>query len=56
LASQLDAVQGIGPSKRKALLQTFGDLEGIRQADLSELTAVSGISRKLAERLKAQIA
>jgi excinuclease ABC subunit C len=56
LASQLDAIQGIGPSRRRALLQAFGDLEGIRQAEVSELAAVRGMSRRLAERLKAQIA
>ncbi len=56
LASQLDAVQGIGPARRKALLKAFGDLDGIRQADIGELTSIPGISRQLAERVKAEIA
>lgn len=56
LASQLDAVEGIGPARRKALLKAFGDLDGIRQAEVGEIVAVSGISRRLAERLKAHIA
>ncbi len=56
LASQLDAIEGIGPARRKALLKAFGDLEGIRQADVLDLDSVPGISRELAERVKAEIA
>lgn len=52
LASTLDAIEGIGPARRKALLDQFGSLERIRQADLEELAAVPGLSRKLAERVK----
>lgn len=55
LASQLDAIPGIGPARRKALLQAFGDLEGIRHADLEQLTAVPGITHELAELVKAEI-
>jgi len=53
LTSSLEAIQGIGPARRKALLRAFSDLEGIRQADIGALTAVRGITRELAERLKA---
>jgi excinuclease ABC subunit C len=53
LASQLDSIAGIGPSRRKALLRTFGSLEGIRQAPVEELMAIPGITRALAERVKA---
>jgi excinuclease ABC subunit C len=52
LASTLDAIEGIGPARRKALLDQFGSLERIRQAELEELAAVPGLSRKLAERVK----
>ncbi|MCZ6726247.1 MAG: excinuclease ABC subunit UvrC, partial [Acidobacteria bacterium] len=34
LASRLDDLPGIGPRRRKALLKTFGSLEGVRAADL----------------------
>jgi excinuclease ABC subunit C len=37
------------------LLRAFGDLEGIRQAGIEELSAVPGITRELAERLKAEL-
>jgi excinuclease ABC subunit C len=40
LASQLDAIPGIGPARRKALLRHFGSMEGIRAATLEELQAV----------------
>ena len=56
VASQLDAIQGIGPAKRKALLETFGDVNAIRAAPVEEIESVPGINRKLAERVKAEIA
>lgn len=40
LASQLDAIPGVGPARRKALLQHFGSLEGIRAASEEELAEV----------------
>ncbi len=53
LASRLDAVPGIGPVRRRSLLQTFGDLDGIRKAGVEELMRIPGITRALAERVKA---
>jgi excinuclease ABC subunit C len=55
LSSKLDSVQGIGPARRKALLTTFGDVDGLRKAELSELAAIPGISLELAERVKAAL-
>ncbi|MGD8554615.1 MAG: helix-hairpin-helix domain-containing protein, partial [Anaerolineales bacterium] len=55
LASQLDAVEGIGPARRKALLQKFGDLEALRSAGIEQLMTVPGISQEIAERLKAEL-
>jgi len=52
LASQLDAIQGIGPARRKQLLKTFKDLEGIRSASLHDLAALPGIDEELAQRIK----
>jgi excinuclease ABC subunit C len=53
LASQLDCIAGIGPARRKALLRTFGSVEGIRQAPVEDLMSIPGITRALAERVKA---
>jgi len=51
--SKLDDVPGIGPAKRKALLNAFGgDVNAIRDASIDELTAVPGINRKVAETIK----
>lgn len=55
IASQLDQIQGIGPVRRKALLEAFGDVDGIREAEAKELAAVPGISEDLAERVKAEL-
>ena len=53
LASQLDAIPGIGPTRRRALLSKFGSLAGIREASLDELARVPGMTRAAAEALKA---
>jgi len=55
IASQLDAIAGVGPRRRKALLAAFGDLDRIRGAALDDLISVQGISRDLAERIKAEL-
>jgi excinuclease ABC subunit C len=48
IASRLDAIPGIGPARRKALLTRFGSVEGILRASQAELAAVSGINVNLA--------
>jgi excinuclease ABC subunit C len=55
LVSKLDGIPGIGPARRKALLRAFGDLDRIREASTEELTAVRGITRELADRLKGEL-
>ena len=49
VASRLDAIPGIGPQRRKALLTHFGSIEDIRNASLEDLTAVHGINEQLAQ-------
>jgi excinuclease ABC subunit C len=56
LASQLDAIPGIGPNRRKALLQHFGSIEAIRNASEEELAAAPKMSPGLAEAVKAHLA
>jgi excinuclease ABC subunit C len=55
VASQLDAIAGIGPRRRKALLAAFGDLNRIRSASVEDLMGVPGIPRDVAERIKAEL-
>jgi len=52
IASRLDAIPGIGPARRKALLQKFGDIEAIRQATLDELLTVTGINEEIARAIQ----
>ena len=52
MASTLEAIPGVGPQRRKALLKAFGSMDRIREATLEELSAVAGITPKVAERIK----
>lgn len=53
LASRLDAIKGIGPTRRKALLKHFGSLDGIKHASIDELKAV--IPETAAQSVKAHL-
>lgn len=53
--SRLDEIDGIGPRRRKALIAHFGGLQGISSAGIDQLSAVSGISRELAEKIYAAL-
>lgn len=53
--SPLEEIPGIGPRRRRALLQAFGSLDAIRQASIEELAAVPGMNRKAAEELKGML-
>lgn len=50
-SSPLEGVEGIGPKRRRTLLQHFGGLQGIERAGVEDLSAVPGISRDLAQRI-----
>lgn len=53
LQSALDAIPGVGPKKKKALLTHFGGLQGIKAASPEALAQVPGISKALAEAIAA---
>jgi len=55
IRSALDEIAGVGPRRRRELLRRFGSVEGIRHATLEELASVKGISRTLAEQIKAEL-
>lgn len=50
--SELDDIEGIGESKKKALLKEFGSVERIREASVEEIAEVKGINLELAEKIK----
>ena len=56
LTSMLDAVEGVGPGRRKALLRHFGSMRRVREASIDQLTQVPGVSAALAGRIKEQLA
>ena len=47
-ASAFDDIPGVGPARRRALLERFGSLKRVREASPDELAEVEGISTKLA--------
>jgi excinuclease ABC subunit C len=51
ITSELLNIPGIGPQRRRALLERFGSLAGVRLATADEIAAVPGFSRRLAQRL-----
>jgi excinuclease ABC subunit C len=55
LASRLDSIPGIGPSRRKALLVRFGSIQKILNASMEELVSVPGISEQLALTIKSHL-
>ncbi len=53
MASQLDAIPGIGPARRKALLKHFGSVDKIREATVEDLKAV--VPEAAAQSIKAHL-
>lgn len=47
----LDEIEGIGPGRKKALLQYFGSAKGVSKAKVADLLEVDGVSAALAERI-----
>jgi excinuclease ABC subunit C len=53
MRSALDAVPGVGPKRKKALLRKFGSVKAIREAGVEEIAATPGFTRSLAEKILA---
>ena len=55
VTSALEAIEGLGPVKRRTLLKQLGGLAQVRRAGVDDLARVPGISRPLAERIYAHL-
>ena len=51
ITSALLDIPGVGPSRRRVLLERFGSLAGVRSATAAEITSLPGFSATLAERI-----
>jgi excinuclease ABC subunit C len=51
ITSELLNIPGVGPNRRRLLLERFGSLAGVKSASVAELATVPGFSARLAERV-----
>ena len=51
ITSALLEVPGVGPSRRRLLLERFGSLAGVKSATVAEIASLPGLSTRLAERI-----
>jgi excinuclease ABC subunit C len=51
ITSELLNIPGVGPNRRRQLLERFGSLAGVKSASVTELATVPGFSARLAERV-----
>lgn len=49
--SSLEEIPGIGAARRRALINHFGGLQGVREATVEQLAGAAGISRALADKV-----
>lgn len=52
LKSELLEIEGVGKAKAEALFKHFGSIKKIKEADISQLTVVKGISESIANNIK----
>ena len=51
ISSQLLSIPGVGPNRRRVLIERFGSLAGVRSANAAEIASLAGFSTVLAERV-----
>jgi excinuclease ABC subunit C len=54
-AGALDGIPGLGPARKRALLQRFGSVAGLRAASVEDLAAMPGIGERLARVLRERL-
>jgi excinuclease ABC subunit C len=56
VTSELLKIKGVGPEKRRALLNAFGSVQGVREAGVDAIAKLPGFSSASAQRLLAALA
>ncbi|MFO7675259.1 MAG: excinuclease ABC subunit UvrC [bacterium] len=56
VASELDAIAGLGPARRRALVRHFGSVARLRNAGVEDIRQVPGIGPVLAEKVRRALA
>ena len=51
ISNPLDEIEGIGPTRKRALLQRFGSAKAVSRAALADLATVPGVSSQLAQQI-----
>jgi len=51
IKNPLDEIEGIGPTRKRALLQRFGSAKAVGRAALADLAEVPGVSTQLAQQI-----
>ena len=52
----LSRTRGMGPQRRQSLVERYGSIWSLRNADVDEIAATARIPRNLAESVKAELA
>ncbi len=55
MMSRLEEIPGLGPARRRALIERFGSIEGIKNANAEDIAGIKGISLNLAQQIKTQL-
>lgn len=53
--SELDKIKGIGEKRKQELIKKFGSVDGIKKADILEISQVKGITEELARKIKKEL-
>ena len=55
LRSRIDALEGVGPTRRKRLVEAFGTAAAVRRASIEDIAALKGFTPQLAAKIKHEL-
>jgi len=53
--SKIDSIPGIGTKRKRMLIDKFGSIAGVKEAQTTEIASVPGITIRLAEKIKSSL-